>query len=312
MEKRIKRFPDEFYFFTFLPLLSQLPFSFAYRLAGCWGRRLFRSEDATCEIICRNVASLQNGRKWPSPESIAQSTFENLIYEDLDTYYYRTWRADNLHLFFEFEGLSHLERLAEECRGAILMTAHIGAPCAALVALALKGFPVTHVSREYSENREIPHAFRRFALRKISMIESRLGRPLINAIGHRPLHGHQSSLEIVECFRSHHLVSMALDVNPDWVAGKNAVRFFGRTAHFSPIPIRLATYAKVPVVPYFAVRDKIRPHRHTVIIQPPLSLSGNLEENLQEAVSRFEGVLSRYPDQWFSWDSLTHFLQSTN
>lgn len=312
MEKRLKRLPEGFYYFTFLPLLSQLPLSVAYRLAGCWGRRLFRSEDATREIICRNVASLQNGRQWPSPESIAQSAFENLIYEDLDTYYYRTWCADNMHLFFEFEGLSHLERLVEENRGAILMSAHVGAPCGALVGLALKGFPITHVAREYSENREIPPAFRRFALRKIGMIESKLGRPLVNAIGHRSLHGHRSSLEIVKCLKHHDLVSMALDVNPDWVSNKIAVRFFGRTAYFSPNLVRLATYAKVPIVPYFTVRDKIRPHRRTVVIQPPLSLLGNLEKNLQEAVSRFEGVLSRYPDQWFSWDSLTHFLRSTD
>lgn len=312
MEKRLRRFPDGFYFFTLLPLLSQLPISVAYRLAGRWGRRLFRSEDDTREIICRNVANLQNGRKWPSPESIAQSTFENLIYEDLDTYYYQTWCSENMHLFFEFEGLQHMERPARKSRGAILMTAHLGAPCAALVALGLKGFPITHVSREYADNQEIPPAFRRFALKKIGTIESKLGRPLVNAIGHRSLHGHRSSLEIIECLRNHHFVSMALDVNPNWVSKKMAVRFFGRTAHFSPIPVRLATYANVPVIPYFTVRDKDRPHCHTVVIQPPLSLSGNLEENLQEAVSRFEAVLNRYPDQWFSWDSLTHFLQRTN
>ena len=78
MEKRLKRLPEEFYFFGLLPFLSRLPLSSGYRLAAVWGRRLFRSENGIRETICRNVARLQNGQHWPPVDVIAQSVFENL------------------------------------------------------------------------------------------------------------------------------------------------------------------------------------------------------------------------------------------
>ena len=141
-----------------------------------------------------------------------------------------------------------MDQLVEEARGAVLMTAHIGAPCAALVALAVKGFPMTHVSREYAEHPDIPRAFRRFALKKIRLIERKLGRPLVNVSGHRPLHAHRTALEIGERLRRHQLVSMALDVNPGWVSDRSRYHFLGK------LPVFLRIWSKsqrVPVFPSF-------------------------------------------------------------
>ena len=275
MGKRLRRLPDRFYFSGLLPSLSQLPVAVSYRIAAFWGRRLLRSQDATRETICRNVVRLQNGRSWPPAESIAESVFENLFYEDLDTFHYRKWHPGNLDRFLEFEGLQHLDGLVRGGRGAVLMTAHIGAPCAALVALGVKGFPITHVSREYAGNQEIPPAFRSFAFKKIQLIERRLGRSLINAVDDRPQRAPHTVLEILKCLRQQQLVSMALDVNPDWLPEGTDVRFFGRTARFSPNLVRLAARSEVPVVPYFIVRDKTQPHRHGSSSNPRCPWWGN-------------------------------------
>lgn len=308
MERRLKRLPGEFYFFGLLPFLARLPYSLGYRLAAAMGRRLFRSEVGTREIIERNVKWLHEGRNWPSPETIACSVFENLFCEDLDSFHYRSWNPQNLDNFFRLEGLHYLERQVANGQGAILMTAHIGAPCAAMVALGIKGFPLTHVSREYRGDMTIPRSFRSYAIWKIGLMEEKMGNPLINAYGERQLHAHRSVLEILKHLKQGHFVSMALDVNPAWLPEILEVPFFGRPGRFSPNLVKIASAAEVPLIPYFILRDSLEPHRHRVMVKPPVALSGDPEQDLRLAVSEFEEVLTQHPDQWFSWDSLTHFL----
>ncbi len=309
MERRLRWLPERFYFFGILPILAHLPGVLGYRLARYWGRRLLSHETETRQRICQNVGFLRQGDdSWPDPESIARGVFENLIFEDLDTYLYPGWNSQNLSDYFEFEGEEHLREAEKRQRGALLLTAHIGAPAAALVALGIRGYAITHVAREYEEDPTIPATFRAFALKKIRLIEDQTGNPLINARGKPPFRSHQATLEILKRLRRNELVSMALDVLPFWVPETETVSFLGFKARFSSNIVKLAAQTGAPVITYFILRQAEVPHRHRILIQPPLVLSGTTAEDLQAAVDRFAGIVRQHPEQWFSWDSLSHFL----
>ena len=240
-------------------------------------------------------------------EQVALTFFQHLTSEDLDAYYYLRWSKQKLDRVFSFGGLRHLDHALERGRGALLATGHFGAPCAALVGLGIRDYPVTHVSREYQRDPSIPSAFRAYSLAKVGKIEERIGRPLINAIGRDDLSPYRAVLEILKQLRRNQLVSMAIDVSPHLVGDRMNARFLGRSSRFTANLVRLATQTQTPIIPYFILRDRTDWSRFRVSVQPPILISGNLEEDLQTCVDRLEEVILRNPEQWFIWDSLTHF-----
>ena len=153
----------------------------------------------------------------------------------------------------------------------------------------------------------IPSAFRAYSLAKVGKIEERIGRPLINAIGRDDLSPYRAVLEILKQLRRNQLVSMAIDVSPHLVGDRMNARFLGRSSRFTANLVRLATQTQTPIIPYFILRDRTDWSRFRVSVQPPILISGNLEEDLQTCVDRLEEVILRNPEQWFIWDSLTHF-----
>ncbi len=243
------------------------------------------------------------------PEQVALTFFQHLTCEDLDAYYYLRWRRAKLDRVFSFEGLQHLDDVLERGRGALLATGHFGAPCAAVVGLGIKGYPITHVSREYQSDPSIPSAFRAYSLDKLRRIEQRIGRPLINAIGGDDLPSHEAVLQILKQLRQNQLVSMAIDVSPNLVEDGMNAQFLGRRSRFSSNLVRLAAQSQTAIIPYFILRDGRDWSRFRISLRPPISMSGNIEGDLQVCVDRLEEVVRQHPEQWFIWDSLSHFWE---
>jgi lauroyl/myristoyl acyltransferase len=304
MEKRLRRLPDQLYFFGLLPALSLLPASLGARLIRRQGHYLRRSLRDHAESINRNLASCG----FDHPEQIVRAFFEIMAAEDLDAFYFRDWRQSSIDRYFDFAGLSALDEALTRSRGALLLTGHIGALASALVALALKGRPVTHVSRGYPSEQSLPPAFLRYALRKVKWMEEKMGGPLIYAPSRPdPEKAASTSLEILAALRAGKLVSMAIDVIPDMAPERAQARFFGRTALFPTNFLRIAYASDAPVVPFFTVRRTADWTRQLATFEPPIQLTGTLAEDLQRCVSWFEGVIGRFPEQWFSWDALPAF-----
>ena len=247
----------------------------------------------------------RSGAAQKDPEEVALTFFQHLTCEDLDAYYYLRWSREKLDQVFSFDGLQHLDDVLKRGRGALLATGHFGAPCAALVGLEIKGFPITHVSREYQSDPSIPLAFRAYSLAKLRRIEQRIGRPLINAIGQDDLPSYEAVLQILKQLRQNQLVSMAIDVSPNLVEDGMTARFLGRPSRFTSNLVRLATQSQTPIIPYFSQRDGRDWSRFRISLRPPILMSGSIQADLQVCVDHLEEVILQRPEQWFIWDSLS-------
>lgn len=81
-------------------------------------------------------------------------------------------------------------------------------------------------------------------------------------------------------------------------------RFLGKKAQFPAGPFLLASRMKVPVVFYFAMREKGRTYCFHFIIAQPIARTREkkLEQALLEQyVAALEEIVRRYPEQWFNY-----------
>jgi len=305
VEKRLQRLPDRVYFLGLLPALSLLPRKIACRLIRRQGRQIqsfLRKHD---QSIQSNLAS----SGFEAPEAIARAFFEVLASEDLDAYYFKHWNRANIDRYFDFEGLGILEEAIAGGRGAILLTGHVGCVCSALVAMGIKGFPVTHVARGYPWEQSLPPAFLNYALKKVSWMEEKMRNQLIYApAAADPQRSASASLEVLTSVRANKLVSMAIDVVPDMAPQRETAKFLGRICSFPTNFLRIAYASGAPIIPYYTIRDTSNWVRQRLTVEPPVALKGHLRDDLQVCVSQFERVVRKFPEQWFSWDSLSVFL----
>ena len=307
MERRFRRLPDRFYFFGLLPALAALPRQAAYSLARKVGRSLQRKHPETRKAILENLSMLSLQETARDLRPLVQDCFEYLACEDLDAYYYPFWTRRNLDSYFEVSGLQHLDRALDQGRGAILLTGHLGAVCAGMVALGVLGYPIHHVARDHRSDTSIEPAFRDFALLKIRWMEAKMGRPLIytNRGDNPNLAG--AVLKIKQALSNNQLVSMAIDVTPTWVNDAVSVNFLGRRCQLTSSPVRLAYDCQCPIIPYFNLRHSRSGFRHRLGVLPELELSGNLRSDVQGCADQLQTAIKKDPAQWFSWDSLVQF-----
>ena len=274
MERRFRRLPDRFYFFGLLAVLAALPRRAAYSLARKLGRSLEKKHPETREAILENLRTLSLRETARDLRPLVRNCFEHIACEDLDAYYYPFWSSQNLASYFDVSGLRHLDRALDQGKGAILLTGHLGAVCAGMVALGVLGYPIRHVARDYRADTSIEPAFRNFALIKIRWMESKMGRPLIYAHSDDTPNLARSVLKIKQALSNNQLVSMAIDVDPTWVNDAVSVSFLGRRCRLTSSLVRLAYDCHCPIIPYFNLRHSRSWFRHRLEVLPELELSG--------------------------------------
>lgn len=80
--------------------------------------------------------------------------------------------------------------------------------------------------------------------------------------------------------------------------------FLGKEASFPAGPFLLASRLGVPVVFYFAVREKCMHYKFNFVpAQPEKRVKGKVpgQELLKQYVSALESVVKQYPEQWFNY-----------
>ena len=307
MERRFRRLPDRFYFFGLLAILAALPRRAAYSLARKLGRSLERRHPETREAILENLRTLSLRETARDLRPLVRNCFEHIACEDLDAYYYPFWSPQNLATYFDVSGLRHLDRALDQGKGAILLTGHLGAVCAGMVALGVLGYPIRHVARDYRADASIEPAFRNFALAKIRWMESKMGRPLIYTHSGDTPNLARSVLKIKQALSNNQLVSMAIDVNPTWVNDAVSVSFLGRRCRLTSSLVRLAYDCQCPIIPYFNLRHSRSWFRHRLEVLPELELSGHLLSDVQCCADQLQTAIQGDLAQWFSWDSLGQY-----
>ena len=313
LTSRYKRLSDWAYFFGVTPALALLPRKLGYALMRQQGRHVCRVNPVHRQDTSRNVSLVLDDEQWSAlaKTQVVTKTFEVMVAEDLETFYFPFWNENNIGRYYTFEGLEHIDRARRLRRGALMFTGHFGSICSSLVALSLRGYTFNHLSRDSRNEPGFDPAFRAYARLKLAWIKKKTGREMLFIAADQGAYSQYSSASaVMEAYRllsQNEIVSMAVDVPPQMVKSTAKVEFLGRECLFPTGLINLAHQSKAPVIPFFAVRDKNEMWRQKVVIQEPITMSGNVKVDLQKCVDRLGDMIREHPEQWYTWDSLSLF-----
>lgn len=109
--------------------------------------------------------------------------------------------------------------------------------------------------------------------------------------------------QITEALNNHEYVCFQGDryVNAEKLLTAN---FMGHDAQFPAGPFLLASRLKVPVVFYFAMREKNRTYHYRFTMASPVARTKDKKPEqalLEQYVEIFGKVLNEYPEQWFNY-----------
>ncbi len=277
------------------------------------GRHICRVNTVHRQDASRNISLVLDDERWSAlaKTQVVGKTFEIMVAEDLDTFYFPFWTEGNIGKYFSFEGLEHIDRARRLRRGALMFTGHFGAVCSSLVALSLRGYTLNQLSRDSRSEASFPPAFRAYARLKLAWMRRKTGREMLFIKADQGTFSPLSSASaIVEAYRllsQNEIVSMAVDVPPQMVKSTAKVEFLGRECLFPTGLINLAHQSKAPVIPFFVLRDKDQMWRQKVVVQEPITMSGNVKADLQKCVDRLGDMIREHPEHWYAWDSLSLF-----
>lgn len=189
-------------------------------------------------------------------------------------------RIKNLVSMEHFEYLEQAEALG---RGILFITAHLGNWELGGAILAALG-------------RRIHAVFLPQRINKINQLfQKHRSQRGIQCI---PL-GH-AARGVMEALKRRECVAMLAD--RDFTAHHHPIVFFGRPAHLSSGPARIAVKTQAPLVPCFLLRqpdDTFLMRFYPAIVPEPLTTAVELQERIRDVL---EQEIGRNPLQWFMFD----------
>lgn len=192
-------------------------------------------------------------------------------------------------------GREHLDRLAAEKRGALLVSAHLGSFDALRLLADREGVKVNVVM--FLRNARMINAV-------FANLNPRLQLPIIHLDPGSP----RAVFEIRACLQRGELVGLLGDrVGLEDGARTSAVPFLGVPATFPLGPFLLGSALKCPIL--FIVGLRVNHRTYEVFVEPlaPPSARRTLDraEEVQDLLSRYAGRLEAYcaraPYQWFNF-----------
>ncbi len=267
-------------------LLGLLPGKLTRFMADILGLIWFKFDVRHRKITLENLKlSLGNELSAWEQWTTAKKIFKNIAYMFFELGWAYHLKREDLPRNFSIKGLEHLQRAHNKGRGVLALLGHIGNWELLGAGIALTGYPCSTLYRKFD-----------FAPLERLMLNMRekYGTQMI------PLRG--ASRKIDALLASGEVVGTLLDQNVDWYKGV-FVDFFGRPACTNSGVAALVMRTGTAVVPTFIVRKE--GNRHVMEFQPeiPMVLTGDrikdIEINTQNYISAIEGIIRRYPEQWF-------------
>jgi len=187
----------------------------------------------------------------------------------------------------EVMGLNHLKDAADQGKGVIAVSAHLGNFPLIGRKLSLLGYRFNYIIRD-------PH--NRLGVKLFEWIVEREG---VNLIPDKPKN--LCLKRSMECLKNGEILFILSDISA--VSGGIYVDFFGHEVPTFKGPVTLSLRSGAPILPMFIVWDA--DGRQRIIIEAPLSLirEGRIEDiiykNTSHIVKIIEGYIRRYPTQWW-------------
>jgi len=184
-------------------------------------------------------------------------------------------------------GLDHLRDAADQGKGIIAVSAHLGNFALFGRKLFLLGYRFNDISRD-------PH--NRWGAKMFQWITKCEG---VNFIPDKPKN--LCIKRSIECLKRGEILFIPNDISA--VSGGIYVDFFGHEVPTFKGPVTLSLRSGAPILPMFIVWDS--DDRQRIIIEPPIQLirEGPVEEDIFKNTAHItkiiEGYVRRYPTQWW-------------
>ena len=181
------------------------------------------------------------------------------------------------------DGSEHLQKVHDEGKGGIIVTAHFGNWELLGSWIAASGYPMDFlVGSQHNQ--------------KVDNLLNDFRREM--GVGIIPL---KTSIRgVFKCLRANHFTGLVSDQHAH--SGGVTVKFFGRKAATPKGPAAFALKAKCPLIPLLIRRERY--DRHVVMAGTPIypPHSGDDEKDIETMTMAytkfFEDGIRRYPDQW--------------
>lgn len=262
-----------------------IPTRFAYAVAGPVSYVAF--------LLCgRERRGIEENLRRVLPQSevrrATREVFRNFGRYIIDFYQLPSLGKEALCSRIDFHEWRELHAAFDEGNGTIFVTLHLGQAELGAGALSAYDHPISVIYEQLDDPNmnDLIQGFRR-----------QLGMKIIPARSAKP--------GVLRCLNRGEVLGLMFDaVEPgDGVT----VEFFGGRAEFSGTPARIAQRTHARVLPAVVARDPENPTRLLPVIDFAFQYeaTGNDEEdviNMTQAIARsFEGMVRRFPDQWFAF-----------
>ncbi|MEW6260626.1 MAG: lysophospholipid acyltransferase family protein [Thermodesulfobacteriota bacterium] len=270
-----------------LRLMGVVPDGLADLKSRLWGLLWYALDRKHRNIVLENLATaFSETMSLPERHLLARNVMARLMGMFFDMGRYLRLSRQELETRFRVEGIENIRSALDRGRGVLALTAHFGTWELLPAAAALADLPVSIVYR--------PLDFAPLD-RVIARLRTRFGSELIPS-------SRGAMRSILRALSRGRIVAMLMDQNVDWYEGV-WVDFFGKPACTNKGMAVIARKTGAPVVPVFLLPDGNR--RWKICFQPelPIAISRDKTIDIEANTALFtrviEGMIRRYPDQWF-------------
>lgn len=216
-------------------------------------------------------------------EQMARKNFQYFGKYLVDFFKFARFTPTVIRRLVSLEHIEYLEQAEALGRGIIFITAHLGNWELGGAILAAMGRRIHAVFLPHRENK-INTLFQKH--------RSQRGLQCI-PLGH-------AARGVMEALKHNECVAMLAD--RDFTAHHHPILFFGKPAHLSSGPARIAVKTQAPLVPTFLLRqpdDTFLLRLYPPIVPNPGTTVAELEEQIRDVL---EQEIGRNPLQWFMFD----------
>jgi len=249
------------------------------------GRALGRLDRPHRRIVRRNLSFAYPDLDESQRRRLEGRVFRNYGISLFELFQMGFMRPEDVARRMRFYGLENFREALLRKRGVIAVSAHLGSWELGMQALpCVFGMHLTAVAKKFKSN---------FVENWIHSVRTRFG----NAI----LYKKDSLADMTRILRSGGILAILIDMarRKDGVD----VRFYGRKATATPAVAMLALRCRAAVLPTFSLREpdgRIGIHAEPEIeMRRTRNLRADLVTNTQRMTDVVEGMVRRYPEQWF-------------
>ncbi len=272
-------------------LSGKVPVRFAYWIGAAIGDVVYytwKQHSANAVSNMRRV--LGDTADWKLVKETARDSFRNYAKTVVDFLRLPYLQKDDLHKAVPSpQGWDNLDKALSRGKGVLVVSAHFGNWDLAGALLGTYGLPLHAVADSFEPKKmdeRIRHTRQRYG---VNIIKIEAG----------------SLKQIFSALKRNEIVVLVVD-RPHTPKEGVPVQFFGETAYLPPGPAAIALKTGAAILVGYCVRHRGDKTFHGAF-EPPIEyeslLTGDKERDIQivtqEIVKQIEGIIRRYPDQWY-------------